>query len=71
MGAHVRTESRGQSTSRTYLDHDGHLPELPDKLLGLAIIDTVFKGRRELSAICNVSFPALSREDFATLGPLV
>jgi hypothetical protein len=55
----------------TYLDHDGHLAQLSDELLGLAIVDAVFHNRRELAAIRDVPFSALGREDLAPLGKLV
>lgn len=54
-----------------YLDHDGHLAQLSDKLLGLSIIDAVLKDGCELPPVRDVPFSTLSWEDLAPLGKLV
>lgn len=64
-------DAKPSQLSGTYLDHDGHLPKLSDKLLGFSIVDTVLKDSRELAAIGDVPLPALGREDFAPFGKLV
>lgn len=55
----------------TYLHHNWHLTQLPNKFLRLSIVDSELKGGGELSAICDMSLSALGGEDFTALGELI